>query len=363
MKIVYITQTLPYPLDSGGHMKCYSTLKMLKDEGHEVILFSFVKKRSDLKYQKNIRKIGIKIGKIMVNPYLNPDNKNLILNLQNFFSLKPFTVNKFYDSEFFRSIVNYIRLNNIDSIWISYLSMSQYIPNTKVKHKIIELHDINSYFFRDMFWKDSFFKWKLFAFFEWLKFKHYENRQLKLFDKIYTLSQYDKDLIKKFVNNNKIKILPAKLSLKRIIHRKPKKNILIFIGNLNWYPNKDGINWFLKKIYPGLIKEIPKLKLKIIGKMPHENIYPRYNGIKFYGYQQNLDKFYKEATALIAPIRYGSGIRYKLLDALAANVPVISTQEGVKGLNKTYKDLYISVNDNDFYLNCKNVLQFYENKK
>ena len=100
-----------------------------------------------------------------------------------------------------------------------------------------------------------------------------------------------------------------KHKLKRVIQKKT----MLFVGSLCWYPNKDGIYWFLKRIYPLIIKMCPKINIWIVGRTPRRFLFPRLPNVNFFGHCHSLEYFYSKANIFIVPIRYGSGIRIKVL--------------------------------------------------
>lgn len=367
MNILYITQILPYPPDTGGNIKSFQTISILKKLGHEVSLFSFVKDNKKLIYEDEFKKRKIKIGKIFENPFLSTSNKSvsylskLIKFFCNLFSVKPFTVEKLSYPKMYSSILDYLKKENVDCIWISYFSMTQYLPNDFRGLRILELHDINSTFFRQMFLKDSFFHWKIYAFFEWIKFYFYEKRLLQKFDKIFTISLADKKRLENIVEKSKIDILPPFITPKKIKSKEKNRLFnLLFVGNLCWYPNKDGIYWFLKKIYPRIKKFVPEVTVKIVGQIPQRNIFPSNERILFYNYQQNLKNFWEEDSVFIVPIRYGSGIRLKILEAMSYELPIVTTSEGAEGLNVIAdKELLIARDEKEF---ANKTIDLLENK-
>ncbi len=353
MNIAYITQTLPFPLDIGGNIIAYSTLTALKRLGHNITIFSFVNEKKKLQYEKNLMAKGFKIGKTIVNPFLIQSNNQDLLNkfisyCLKQFSLKPYTISKFYNKELATAINDHLKKRKIDCLWINCLSMSQYLPKTYKGLKILELIDIESEFYKRMFLKDSFLHWRIYAFFEWIKFYIFEKIQFNKFDKIFTVSKYDKSLIQNRVKTNVLVLSPV-IKIRKITKIRDTEKNLLFVGNLCWYPNKDGIYWFLKKVYPDSKKKFPDLKLNIVGKMPRRNIFPVPDGVYFHGYKENIKSFFRNANIFIVPIRYGSGIRIKILEAMSWGLPVVSTYEGAEGLEvKNEREIILGENEEDF---------------
>jgi glycosyltransferase involved in cell wall biosynthesis len=218
--------------------------------------------------------------------------------------------------------------------------MAQYLPRSFNGLKIIETHNIESKFFMEMTLNDGSLLLKLFSISEYIKYKIYEHRYYTRFDKIFAISEVDKNYLEKRFHLNSVEIIPFGIKNKQIRNLSKTKIpfSMIFVGYISWYPNKDGISWFLKTIYPKLIIKFPKLKFWIIGVCPKSFKQKKIKGVTFFGYINNLTEYYKKASLFVAPIRYGSGIRIKLLEAISYNMDIIATQEAVEGLSNKILD-------------------------
>ena len=182
MNIIFLTQTLPYPLDSGGNIYNNAIIPTLLKLNHNIILFSFVDSEKKLKFEKYLEIMGCRIGKTIVNPLISPKKSTLeeinkIFNLlMNLFSQKPFSVSKFYNKSMSKYIIDTIKKENIDCIWIDKLSMTQYLPSNLKALKVLFLADIDSQIYNKVFLYNNSLIWKLFAINEWIKYKFYEKK-------------------------------------------------------------------------------------------------------------------------------------------------------------------------------------------
>jgi glycosyltransferase involved in cell wall biosynthesis len=110
---------------------------------------------------------------------------------------------------------------------------------------------------------------------------------------------------------------------------------LIFVGNLSYQPNHDGLLWFLGDVWPGLRDVVPGVSLMVAGSNPDQQLRRlcQQDGVELIVNPQDLMPLYRLADAAIVPLRFGSGSRIKILEAGAHGVPVISTFAGAEGLN------------------------------
>lgn len=341
-KILYITTLLPFPPDMGGKIKTLSTLKKLS-QGNDVYLFSFVDKPEDLHHEKQLYKIGIQKCFTFVHPVIAERHRiiQLCLLFQSFFTAKPYSVFKYYSKEMVQSLQRFIAENGVDVFWIDHTIQTQYLSSDFKGEKVLETHNFKTDFFRDMFFAEKKVFWKLFSLYDWMKFRFYEPRQLRKFDLVYAISDKEKGKIAQFNKNVKV-LIPEIPPTGNKANLKAKK--LFFVGLLTWYPNKQGISWFIKEVFPRLKQEIPEITLDIVGDYsPRWNL-PVHKGVRFHGYQKDLRPFWKNASVFIVPLWYGSGIRIKILEALANGIPVVSTEKGAEGLPDKIKKKIIIVN-------------------
>ena len=120
---------------------------------------------------------------------------------------------------------------------------------------------------------------------------------------------------------------------------------LVFVGSMDYHANIDAAKYFAKEIWPQLHARRPDLRLVLVGSRPVPEIVALGNepGIVVTGTVESIAPYYEAALAAIVPLRVGSGTRLKVLESMAAGVPVISTKLGAEGLDvESGKDLLLA---------------------
>jgi glycosyltransferase involved in cell wall biosynthesis len=98
-------------------------------------------------------------------------------------------------------------------------------------------------------------------------------------------------------------------------------------------PNLDGITFFVEEVLPILRRSYPDAVLDVVGPSATPELQSRYAGwVRFRGYLPDLAAALADYDVLVAPIRFGSGTRVKLLDAMACRIPIVTTAAGAEGL-------------------------------
>ena len=134
---------------------------------------------------------------------------------------------------------------------------------------------------------------------------------------------------------SKLTYIPVGLEFKKSTAEKLISNNeiikLLFLGKMDWAPNKDGLKWFLEEIWPQV--DISKFELQVVGSGDSSwgaELFKQ-RGIKFIGFAKDLEAVYANCDFSIIPIRYGSGTRIKVIESISKGVPIISTEMGVQG--------------------------------
>jgi glycosyltransferase involved in cell wall biosynthesis len=117
----------------------------------------------------------------------------------------------------------------------------------------------------------------------------------------------------------------------------PRRKRLVFVGSMDYHANEDAAAYFAKGVWPRIYAEAPDFKFTIVGRKPGPVVRSLANlpGVEVTGTIDDVRPYYREAFAAVVPLRAGGGSRLKILESMAAGVPVISTSLGAEGLEVT----------------------------
>jgi len=111
---------------------------------------------------------------------------------------------------------------------------------------------------------------------------------------------------------------------------------LMYVGFLGWEPNSQGLLWFIDKVWPQLVKRHPDLLFDIVGKNPDprlQQVVAQHKGISLKGFVPDLQEIYRDSRVSVAPLLFGSGMKVKVLDAMARGMPTVTTSVGAEGID------------------------------
>jgi glycosyltransferase involved in cell wall biosynthesis len=172
---------------------------------------------------------------------------------------------------------------------------------------------------------------------------HYQSGCVSGFGACLVCSEKDKsDLLGEQASEN-VFVVPNTLSIRGLGERPvesgfSRPHVLAFVGSLCYRPNVNGLLWFLENVYPVYRNVYPNAVLLVVGRSPLAeviDICARTKGVELHPDVPDIIKYYRECRAIIVPLLEGSGTRLKVLEAALLNRPIISTRQGVEGLDVT----------------------------
>lgn len=138
----------------------------------------------------------------------------------------------------------------------------------------------------------------------------------------------------------------------RFIAREPViGNDIVFVAGFGHPPNTDAALWFVKTIFPRVQEQMPGARLYLIGSNPSDQVKALGKGnVTVTGYvtDEQLSDYYGKARVAVVPLRYGAGIKNKVVEAMAYGVPLVTTQVGAQGLVELEKIIPITDDESQF---------------
>lgn len=200
--------------------------------------------------------------------------------------------------------------------------------------------------------KASFFKRKYFKILA-NQLKTEEEEIWKKMDGIICATDKDKQTIKKFVSEDKLITVPFYLNTNEYTYTKnEKKDAISFfhLGAMDWLPNVEGVNWFINSIWNNINQDN---KLYLAGKgMPKPLIAQQSKTISVQGFVDDAKEFMMAYDVMIVPLLSGSGIRVKIIEALALGKCIISTTVGAEGIEYTNNKNILIADTVDEFISC-----------
>jgi len=374
MKILFLTQIVPFPPDAGPKVKTWHVLRALAGQGHAITLLSFVRPE-ELQYVSVLREICEAVHAVPIHRSRLADVGYII---RSYLTNRPFLVER-DDLRSMQDLVNkMVREGDFDCIHADQLTMVQFairgasaIPGKKPK-VILDAHNAVWTIVERMQENARWFLKPVLAI-EAKRVKRYEGELLKTVDHVLAVTEIDRvgleeALSSPGVNKNghvaPITVVPIAVDTHQLqpVGRKPGSKNIVTLGTLHYPPNADGIRWFFNHVFPLVRQSIPDATLTIIGKNPPKDFLDlaalNPDVINVTGYVPELAPHLKESALMVVPVRAGGGMRVRILEAFAYAMPVVTTTVGLEGINAIpEKDVLVADTAGEF---AKRVIELLE---
>ena len=257
--------------------------------------------------------------------------------------------------EFFRQIIS---RNDYSLIWVETLRCDTLLNVSGTAQHIPRVLDGDDFgWIRDLgiLRNSKSYRTKFLEYIDILKMRRLELQCTHKYSRVIRCSEEDARL----QGGNNVAVIPNGTDVPEVTNRNPESRIL-FVGLLSYAPNRIGVEWFIRAVWPSILKEIPNARFDVVGKDPSDEILSANgkNGITIHGFVNDLTRLYESATVSIVPLHAGGGTRLKILESLGRGVPVISTTVGAYGIPLTESHgLIRSDGANSFSIQCINALQ------
>lgn len=332
MKVLIIGSRVPFPLRDGGAIATYNLLKGLSEQEVEVDFITLNTSKHFVESSTFEKEFSFLNHSEFF--YIDTTLKPLKA-LKNIFSKGSYNVERFTDPEFARRIQNLCDNNQYDIIHFEGLFVAQYLPMIRTKAvKLLRQHNI------------EYTIWKTLAATKrglmrcYLKFLanrlyEFEKTITPQFDALVSITESDRTAsIYMLGFKNTLATIPAGILHENTSPQNINSSYMYHIGSMEWMPNLEAMEWFHKDIWPLIARASPEAEFFMAGKnMPIS--YQAWSDNQFHvnGEVESVENFSADKSILVVPLRSGSGIRIKTIEAMMAGKAVVTTTQGAQGLD------------------------------
>tara|TARA_R110000868_G_scaffold259361_9_gene517451 strand:- start:56166 stop:57365 length:1200 start_codon:yes stop_codon:yes gene_type:complete len=324
MRILFITPRFPYPALKGDQLIVLNRLKGLGKD-FKIVLLTFYEKESELQGLKELEKYCEQIIPVKLSRFRS--NINILKGL--FGNKLPLQVNYFTSSLFQQELHRVISTYDIDMVHAFTLRLGEHCKNLKIP-VIYELIDSMQLNLENMVREEQFFKKWLYRI-EEKRIKVYEKSLCKKEKYLTVVSKKDKEKI----GSRHIQVIPNGVDLSLFKEADTYNNgEIIFSGNMGYLPNIHAVRWFVNECLPTIKQARPNVKFNIVGANPSSYIKSLHDGRTIFvsGFVESIKNELNRAQIAVAPMRSGSGMQNKIIEAMACGTPVVTTHNGLEGL-------------------------------
>lgn len=347
MKILFITSQFPSPPDSGWNIRVFNLIRGLSAR-HQVTLLSFFTERDTPARFSEMSRHCSEVFTIRRSSSYSP------LDLaRGLFTPTPFSIWNYRSREMEKKAKELLSSEDYQVIQVEDIHMSQYLSKSHPGLKILDMHNVESQYLERFSRIERNFLKGWYAELTAGKLKKYEISNSRKFDVCLVVSKSDQKTFQQFARVKSLEIIPNGVDPSFFSEGGVQTDpyTILFMGKLDYRPNLDALEYFLRSIWPLIQQKIPETKFLIVGKGMPEKLKSLLKSRKVIleGYVEDVRKKLSLSTVVVVPLRYGGGTRIKILEALAMEKPVVSTSLGCEGIEvQNGKELLIADSPESF---------------
>jgi polysaccharide biosynthesis protein PslH len=360
VRILFLTQVLPYPLDAGPKVRAYYVLRHLARE-HDVTLVSFVRPTDTPEALAHLHTFCHTVYTVPINRSRLKDGMYLIKSLV---TGHPFIIERDWVAgmadQLGALVVNQDQFDAIhaDQLWMAPYALWMRQQATGSKPLLI-LDQHNAVYMIPLRMAQSErnpLKRALLQL-EARKLMKYEIEACQRFDHVAWVTQEDYEAVENHslnisVPNSGIIPICGAPESEPVIERKPNAQRVTFLGGLHYPPNAQGILWFAQKVFPQVLAQRPDAVLTVIGKQPPAELQqlgiPTAN-LEVTGYVNDPKPYLAETAVFIVPLLAGGGMRVKIVEGWTWGLPIVSTTVGAEGIDTQPGDSLVIADSPDTF--------------
>ena len=338
MRILFVSTHLPVPATNGQAIRTLSMVRALATAGHELAFVSFSNHRSAKELDpllSGCRTIDV-VPRTAVNLSQGAD---YLGRLRCMARLQPYALQRFSAPAMRQLIQTHLDKQAFDVIVADSLYAMMNLPPTETPI-VLNCHNVEHLIIKRFAELERNPMKAMYARWESRLLGKAEQRACLRSTIGLVCSEFDRDALARLCPTLGTFIVPNSVDTEYFSPVQPTKPnvnvpVVLFQGSMDWYPNRDAVEYFANEIFPLLRNDFPTLRFIVAGRNPSPAFirkFARMDGIEFTGTVPDMRCFLAAATVAVVPLRLGSGTRIKILEACAMGKAVVSTRVGAEGL-------------------------------
>jgi glycosyltransferase involved in cell wall biosynthesis len=355
MKVLFLTQVLPFPPDSGPKVKTWNVLKCLA-QTHQLTLVSFVRgDQSDA-----VARLRSICHEVHVVPMKRGWAQNLVSLARSLWNGEPWVMLRDDRAEMRELVDQLADSRPFDLVHADQLNMAQYALRVRGVRRLLDAHNALWLLYsrlaetstnpalRWLFRRDA------------RLLKRYEGEMCRKFETVLTVSDVDRLALSQAARSagqgedrSDPQVIPIAVDTDELplLRRGRSANRILHMGTMFWPPNVDGILWFVRAVLPQIRRERPDVEFDVLGANPPAEMlaWNANRGVRVAGYVEDPSPFLASAGVFVVPLLAGGGMRVKILTAMAQGLPVVTTTIGCEGIGAVHgRHLLVADTPSDF---------------
>ncbi len=333
-RILYVTSRLPYPPREGHQLRSWHLLRAAASR-YSIDLLSLQRPQDPEVPDRTLTDLVDSFHAVRL-PTLSSPPAALAMAGRWLRDRQPLLVARYVSGELRESFRE--RLEHADLVHIDILPLAGLMPLVPSRTPIVlNEHNVESRLLRSRAriearsWHQALMQQQIPV------LTRFERSACHAADRVLACSQPDAERLRELAPEADVRVVPNGVDLDYFYGPNPQAEgdrTLVFVGQMSWFPNRDGVENFLQQALPRILEREPASRLRVIGR--HDGLQvpaALHNAVKFTGFVNDIRPLVHEAAVYVLPLRAGSGTRLKLLEAMAMGKAIVSTTIGAEGID------------------------------
>ena len=356
MRILIVANKMPYPAKDGGAIATLSLAMSLRKCGCDVDLLAM----NTSKHFCNVGDIPTEISSEISFHAVPIDTKiRATAALKNLlFSSLPYNAERFINKDFEKKLCELLTTNSYDIVQLEGLYLCPYIPAIKrcTQAKVaLRAHNVEHEIWSRMVENEKSLPKKWYKSIIARRMRKFELSHINSYDYLVPITDRDAKFFSENGNSKPIYVVQSGLEpespLLSIDNAKAVYPTFSYIGALDWQPNCEGLTWFVEKVWNEYHSRHAEAKFRVAGRNADATFanFLKTNGVDYLGEVESAADFYASGSIFVVPLFSGSGMRIKIVEAMAAGKAVITTTLGTEGIaTENGKNIFVADSASEF---------------
>lgn len=354
MKILQITNKVPYPPKDGGSVAVLNLGQGLAQQNHEMHMLAINTSRHHV--PKASLKNGIPGYSSVRTVYLDTSIRTgeALTNL--FLSHKPYNYVRFKGDSVLGALRKFLQDFAFDVIILEGLYLTPYLETIRNHSRallVYRAHNIEYEIWQRAALRENNPLRRVYYYITARRLRRIEKLYINRYDTLVPITNRDYQVYRQLGNSKPARVSSTGITASAFSAYNTQKNQvgIFYLGALDWFPNQEGLIWFIKKVWPQFYSKYPDTSFFIGGRNAPAWLkrFCTKTGIKFYGEVNDAIDFMVRRKIMVVPLFSGSGMRIKIIEGMAAGRVIITTSIGAEGIPVTNgKELFIADKEADF---------------
>lgn len=330
MRVLFLSHCLPYPPNKGDKVRAYHSLRHLSRE-HEVHLLCLAREEYEIEEVPALAEYCSTVG------ISHLDSRKALRRAAGaLLGSEPLTLAYYRSAAFAKRVDRIVRQQRIEAVVTYCSSMAPYAGALGPMPKVIDFVDVDSAKWAQF---SSFTPWPLRMLYslEAKRLERYERSLIDEFDHIYLSTEKEREIFLSFAPRAAPKVVRNGVDFDFFRPLDLPKNTnpcLVFTGQMDYFPNVDGVSHFSQQILPRLRQRFPDVEFLVVGRSPTVAVQRLESlpGVSIIGEVVDVRPFMARSWVFVAPLRIARGVQNKVLEAMAMKLPVVCTEAVMGGL-------------------------------